>query len=112
MRFAGIHAKRIPLNDEHIKAIDESREQLWLLYRDLKAYKLNPTKIQAEDIELRFQTMCSTRNEAGRRCRDTFVSLKKTYLKHRVSFWHYLKDRLQGGSNIPPLSDLILAATT
>jgi hypothetical protein len=166
-----IHAERIinrliPLNDEHIKAVDDIREQLWLLYRDLKAYKLNPFAIQAEDIKFRFQAMCSTktiyvtlnlalkrmgnnqhellrvldkpylplhnnlserdirdyvkkrkisgstRSEAGRKCRDTFASLKKTCLKHGLSFWHYLKDRLLGESNIPPLADLIRAAAT
>ena len=54
----------------------------------------------------------STRSEAGRKCRDTFASLKKTCLKHRLSFWHYLKDRLLGEQKIPPLSDLIQAAAT
>ncbi len=166
-----IHAERIinrliPLNDEHVKAVDEVRERLWQLYRDLKDYKLDPTAIQAEDIKLRFHAMCSTktayatlnqalkrmgnnqhellrvldkpylplhnnlserdirdyvkkrkisgstRSEAGRKCRDTFASLKKTCLKHRLSFWHYLKDRLMGENNIPLLSDLIRAAAT
>jgi hypothetical protein len=54
----------------------------------------------------------STRSEAGRKCRDTFASLKKTCLKHKISFWHYLKDRLLGANNIPPLPDLIRAAAT
>ena len=54
----------------------------------------------------------STRSEAGRRCRDTFASLKKTCLKHKISFWHYLKDRLAGESVILALSDLIRAAAT
>ena len=166
-----IHAERIinrliPLNDEHVKAVDAVREQLWQIYRDLKRYKLDPTALQAEDITVRFQTMCrtettystlnqalkrmgnnqqellrvldkpylplhnnlserdirdyvkkrkisgSTRSDAGRQCRDTFASLKKTCLKHGLSFWHYLKDRLMGENNIPPLSDLIRAANT
>ena len=166
-----IHAERIinrliSLNAGHVKAVDDTREQLWQIYRDLKTYKLDPTAIQAEDIKSRFKTMCSTktayvtlnlalkrmgnnqhellrvldkpylplhnnlserdsrdyvkkrkisgstRSEAGRKCRDTFASLKKTCLKHKISFWHYLKDRLLGGSNIPPLSDLIRAAAT
>ena len=166
-----IHAERIinrliPLNAEHVKAVDNTREQLWQIYRDLKAYKLEPTAIQAEDIKSRFKTMCgaktayvtlnlalqrmgnnqhellrvldkpylplhnnlserdirdyvkkrkisgSTRSEAGRRCRDTFASLKKTCLKHKISFWHYLKDRLLGENNIPPLPDFIRAAAT
>jgi Transposase IS66 family len=166
-----IHAERIinrliPLNAEHVKAVDDTREQLWQIYRDLKAYKLKPTVSQAEDIKFRFKTMCSTktayvtlnlalkrmgnnqhellrvldkpylplhnnlserdirdyvkkrkisgstRSEAGRKCRDTFASLKKTCLKHKISFWHYLKDRLLGLNNIPPLPDLIRGAAT
>ncbi|MFI3197878.1 MAG: hypothetical protein QX196_06095, partial [Methylococcaceae bacterium] len=54
----------------------------------------------------------STRSEAGRKCRDTFASLKKTCLKHKISFWHYLKDRLLDLNNIPPLPDLIRGAAT
>jgi len=34
-----------------------------------------------------------THSEAGRRCRDTFISLKKTCLKHGLSFWEYLSSR-------------------
>ena len=166
-----VHAERIinrliPLNAEHVKAVDDIREQLWQIYRDLKAYKLKPMASQAEDIRSRFKAMCSTkttyvtlnlalqrmgnnqhellrvldkpylplhnnlserdirdyvkkrkisgstRSEAGRQCRDTFASLKKTCLKHKISFWHYLKDRLLGGNTIPPLPDLIRAAAT
>jgi len=166
-----IHAERginrlIPLNDEHVKAVDVVRDQLWQIYRDLKAYKCNPTATQAEDLKQRFSMMCctktayatlnqvlkrlgnnqhellrvldrpylplhnnlserdirdyvkkrkisgSTRSESGRRCRDTFASLKKTCLKHGISFWHYLKDRLMGEKKIPPLSALIRAAAT
>jgi len=54
----------------------------------------------------------STRSEAGRKCRDTFASLKKTCPKHKISFWHYLKDRLLGANKIPPLPDLIQAMAT
>jgi hypothetical protein len=49
----------------------------------------------------------STRSEAGRRCRDTFTSLKKTCRKLGVSFWHYLEDRISRQGTIPSLSDLI-----
>lgn len=52
----------------------------------------------------------STRSDEGRRCRDTFASLKKTCRKHGVSFWQYLKDRLCSTSLIPPLADLIRQA--
>ncbi len=49
----------------------------------------------------------STRSESGRRCRDTFTSLKKTCRKLGVSFWQYLKDRIESTGVIPDLSDLI-----
>lgn len=49
-----------------------------------------------------------TRSDEGRRCRDTFASLKKTCRKLDISFWHYLTDRLGIGSNpVAPLQDII-----
>ena len=143
-----IHAERIinrliPLNPEHVKAVDDTCEQPWQIYRELKTYKLDPTAIQAEDIKSRFKTMgnnqhellrvldkpylplhnnlserdlrdyvkkqkisSSIRSEAGRRYRYTFANLKKTCLEHKISFWHYLKDRLSGTNNIQPLPNL------
>jgi len=49
----------------------------------------------------------STRSESGRQCRDTFTSLKKTCRKLGVSFWQYIKDRIENTAVIPDLSDLI-----
>lgn len=49
----------------------------------------------------------STRSTNGRRCRDTFASLKKTCRKLGVSFWEYLKDRVSGENKIPELGELI-----
>jgi hypothetical protein len=48
-----------------------------------------------------------TRNDAGRRCRDTFASLKKTCRKLALRFWDYLQDRVQALGLIPRLADLI-----
>lgn len=48
-----------------------------------------------------------TRSDDGRRCRDTFASLKKTCRKLGVKFWAYLKDRILGKRTIPRLADLI-----
>jgi hypothetical protein len=53
----------------------------------------------------------STRSESGRQCRDTFTSLKKTCRKLGVSFWQYLKDRIENSGLIPDLSDLIRQQT-
>lgn len=49
----------------------------------------------------------STRSDLGRRCRDTFASLKKTCRKLGVRFWEYLNDRVSGANSIPWLPDLM-----
>jgi hypothetical protein len=49
----------------------------------------------------------STRSDAGRRCRDTFASLKKTCRKLGVNFWNYLQDRIRGLGKIPRLAEVI-----
>jgi hypothetical protein len=48
-----------------------------------------------------------TRSDLGRRCRDTFLSLKKTCRKLGVRFSEYLRDRLAGTRGIPRLTELM-----
>ena len=50
-----------------------------------------------------------TRSDPGRRCRDTFMSLKKTCGKLSVSFSSYLRDRLSKAKSIPRLVELMAA---
>ncbi|HDH06564.1 MAG TPA: transposase, partial [Nitrospirae bacterium] len=49
----------------------------------------------------------STRSSPGRKCRDTFTSLKKTCRKLKVSFWKFLNDRVGGINSIPQLEYLM-----
>ena len=161
-----IHAERpllklVPHNDEHRAAIAKVRGQIWELYQDLKAYRVEPDQAQRPVLEARFGALVGqrtgypsidgvlkemrdhqadllrvlerpevplhnnalesdirefvkrrkisggTRNDAGRRCRDTFASLKKTCRKLGVRFWDYLQDRVRGLGQIPRLSELI-----
>jgi hypothetical protein len=48
-----------------------------------------------------------TRSDQGRRCRDTFLSLKKTCRKLGISFRAFLHDRLTRADQIPLLSHVI-----
>jgi Transposase IS66 family len=154
-------AKLVPYNDEHRTAIEKVSTQIWKLYQDLKAYRLQPDASQQPVLEARFDALVEqrtgypniqgvlkemrdhkadllrvlqrpevplhnnamesdireyvkrrkisggTRNDAGRRCRDTFASLKRTCRKLGVRFWDYLQDRVRGLGQIPPLADLI-----
>ena len=48
-----------------------------------------------------------TRSDLGRKCRDTFASLKKTCRKLGISFWSYLIDRISCSDQIQPLNHII-----
>lgn len=62
------------------------------------------------DIVKKRKISAGTRSELGRRCRDTFASLKKTCRKHGLSFWAYLQDRVSGTHAIPSLAEIIRQA--
>lgn len=68
----------------------------------------NLSENDIRDYVKRRKVSGSTRSDLGRRCRDTFTSLKKTCRKLNVSFWDYLKDRLSGLNEIPFLSDIVI----
>jgi hypothetical protein len=164
-----VHAERplvrmIPFNDKHRAAIEQVRQQLWELYKDLKAYCAKPEEANKASLSARFDALVEqqtdfpatiggvlremrehkaellrvlehpevplhnngmesdirgyvkvrkisggTRSDAGRRCRDTFASLKKTCRKLGVSFWAYLRDRVRGLGQVGRLADLIRA---
>ena len=158
-----VFAKLVGFNDSQRQDLGQLRTEIWQLYRDLKAYQLEPTPAAKLAIETRFDALCATvtcftslnlalkrmqrnkrelllvldrpdlplhnnlsegdireyvkrrkisggtRNDDGRRCRDTFASLKKTCRKLGVSFWSYLTDRLGGEKLIPALPQLIEA---
>lgn len=48
-----------------------------------------------------------TRSDLGRKCRDTFISLKKTCRKLKISFWDYLHDRHYHSQIFPPLPEIV-----
>jgi Transposase IS66 family len=154
-------AKLVPHNEEHRAAIERIRQQIWELYKDLKAYREQPDEGQRPVLTARFDALVEqrtgypsidgplkemrdhkadllrvlerpevplhnngretdirefvkrrkisggTRSAAGRRCRDTFASLKKTCRKLGVRFWDYIQDRVRGLGQIPRLADLI-----
>jgi hypothetical protein len=53
-----------------------------------------------------------TRSDLGKRCRDTFLSLKSSCKKLGIRFWAYLQDRLLGTGQVPDLSELVRQKAT
>jgi hypothetical protein len=67
----------------------------------------NPSESAIRDYVKKRKISGSTRSEAGRRCRDTFASLKKTCRKLGIRFWEYLQDRIRGRCVVPRLAEEI-----
>jgi hypothetical protein len=167
-----VHAERplaraLPYNEVHRVALEQVRQQIWDLYKDLKAYRAQPNAGQKAALEARFDALVgqqtdypttignvlkemrdhkadllrvldrpdvplhnngsesiirgyvktrkisgSTRSEAGRHCRDTFATLKKTCRKLAVSFWAFLCDRIRGLGQIHRLAEMIRQRAT
>jgi hypothetical protein len=87
---------------------DNKAELLLVLDRPEIPLHNNLSENDIREYVKRRKVSGSTRGELGRRCRDTFTSLKKTCRKLGVSFWDYLLDRLSKSQEILPLQDLIL----
>ena len=84
------------------------REELLLVLEDpsLPLHN-NLSESQIREHVKRRKISGGTRSDAGRQCRDTFASLKKTCRQHGLSFWDYLTDRLNGTGSFPRLADVI-----
>ena len=95
------------LNNALKRIYDNKSELLLVLERpDIPLHNNGAESAIREYVKKR-KISGSTRSESGRRCRDTFTSLKKTSRKLGVSFWQYLKDRVEKIGLIPDLSDLV-----
>lgn len=75
--------------------IDKNKEELLLvLKRPEIPLHTNGSETDIRDYVKKRKVSGGTRSDEGRRCRDTFASLKKTCRKLDTSFWQYLTTRL------------------
>jgi hypothetical protein len=97
--------------NEALRRIHEKRADL-LLVLDRPEIPLhnNLSESDIREWAKKRKISAGTRSELGRRCRDTFVSLKKTCRKLGVSFWRYLQDRIRGVRAILALPELMRQA--
>jgi hypothetical protein len=86
---------------------DHKADLLRILQRPEVPLHNNAMESDIREFVKRRKLSGGTRNDAGRRCRDTFASLKKTCRKLGVRFWDYLQDRVRGLGKIPRLAELI-----
>ena len=114
-RFDGIFTQKtsyVTLN-RMLNRIHGNKEALLLvLERPEIPLHTNGSETDIRDYVKKRKISGGTRSDEGRRCRDTFASLKKTCRKLDISFWSYLTDRLGiGFCPIKPLQDIITERT-
>jgi hypothetical protein len=86
---------------------DHKADLLRVLERPEIPLHTNAIESDIREFVKRRKISGGTRNDAGRRCRDTFASLKKTCRKLGLRFWDYLQDRVRGLGQVPRLAELI-----
>ncbi len=95
--------------NQTLKRIHHNKtELLVVLDRPEIPLHTNGSETDIRDYVKKRKVSGGTRSDEGRRCRDTFASLKNTCRKLDISFWYYLADRLGiGDHTIAPLADII-----
>ena len=94
--------------DKALKRIYRNKNELLLVLKrpDIPLHN-NLSERDIREYVKRRKVSGSTRCDAGKKCRDTFTSLKKTCRKLGISFWQYLIDRIEYQNKYPPLSEIM-----
>lgn len=79
----------------------QKADLLWVLERLEVPLHNNVSESHMREYVTKRKISGGTRSAAGRRCRDTFASLKKTCRALAVNFWEYLQDRVRGRRGAP-----------
>ena len=94
--------------NQALKRIHKNKPELLLvLNRPDVPFHNNASETDIREYVTKRKISGSTRSDLGRRCRDTFASLKKTCRKLGIGFWRFLEDRVSGKNLIPSLPDLM-----
>ena len=96
------------LNKQLAKTYAKKNELLRVLERPDTPLHNNGTETDAREMVVKRKVSGGTRSDIGRRCRDTFISLKKTCCKLEITFLSYLEDRINKLFEIPRLEQIIL----
>jgi hypothetical protein len=89
------------------RTADKKGDLLRVLDRPDLPLHTNEAETAFRDWATRRKISAGTRGELGKRCRDTFLSLKATCRKLGVRFMSYLRDRISKVGEIPLLSELL-----
>ena len=97
------------LNKQLASTYAKKSELLRVLERPETPLHNNGTETDAREMVVKRKVSGGTRSDEGQKCRDTFISLKKTCGKLGITFLEYLGDRINGLFEIPNLAQVIYA---
>jgi hypothetical protein len=99
--------------DKALKRIYQNKSELLLVLErpDIPLHN-NLSERDIREYVKKRKISGSTRSDLGQQCRDTFISLKKTCRKLDISFWHFLKDRIEYKNKYPPLAEIVKSQMT
>ena len=97
----------LTLNKQLRMTYENKDKLLRVLERPETPLHNNGTETDAREMVIKRKVSGGTRSDEGRRCRDTFMSLKKTCIKLEINFRSYLEDRVSGVFTIPRLAQEI-----
>ncbi len=96
-----------------LKNLSKKKDELMLVIdRPDTSLENNPSERDIREFAKRRKINGPTKNDAGRKARDTFASLKKTCRKLGISFWKFVNDRVAKENEIPSLSKIITQKMT
>ncbi len=91
-----------------LKNLLEKKDELMLVIdRPHTSLENNPSERDIREFAKRRKINGPTKNDAGRKARDTFASLKKTCRKLGISFLGFVNDRVSKENKIPSLSKIL-----
>jgi hypothetical protein len=94
--------------DDRIQKTRHHKDELLmvLLHPEIPLHN-NAAELAARKRVRKRDVSFGPRSDLGKNCWDTFMTLSGTASKLGVNFYHYLKDRLSKGGEVPPLAALI-----
>jgi hypothetical protein len=67
----------------------------------------NPAELAVRELVIKRKVSIGTRSLKGTRAWETFMTISDTCRKQKISFFHYIKDRLTQAQQLPSLAELI-----
>jgi hypothetical protein len=96
------------LNHQLAKTYAKKAKLLRVLERPETPLHNNGTETDAREMVMKRKVSGGTRSNEGLKCRDTFISIKKTCTKLEICFLRFLEDRIGRLFEIPRLAQIIL----